>query len=59
MTMRTTWIAAVVVAAVAVGTGPLAPRTSAAGGDRADRGGLVMAGAASRSVLPLVDGSLD
>src|ERR671919_547017 len=30
-----------------------------AGGDRADRGGLVMAGAASRSVLPLVDGSLD
>jgi hypothetical protein len=59
MTMRTRWIAAVVVAAMAVGVGTLAAPTSAAPGERAGRGGLVMAGAASRSVLPLVDGSRD
>jgi hypothetical protein len=62
--MRKTMVAAVLV--VVMATASAAPATASATGDRQDgrghrggKGGLVMAGAASRSVLPLVDGSLD
>lgn len=59
--MRTRFVIAVAVAVLLATVSPVAAGAGQVGGQgRGDRhkGGLVMAGAASRSVLPLVDGSL-
>ncbi|MGH9227293.1 MAG: hypothetical protein ACRD07_00960, partial [Acidimicrobiales bacterium] len=55
--MRKTMLAAVLTTALALGAAP-AVGAPTRGQDHGPRGGVVMAGAASRSVLPLVDGSL-